>query len=790
MKKPTASAVQDPLAVLEVLDRLEVGPIQLHKDSVTAPYRIAPIAKISESGEPAAGDLETVGEITFRFEEEVFDPASPADQNLAALMVSQVALNYGLFARRIILHGPFEAADRRFLEEMLENTSREIYVKKILGSNPFLLPPLQDLEAVQQPRYTRARLEFVSEAGPFPGLTEPWPGDRERYCVLSSGGKDSLLSFGLLQELGWEVHPIFVNESGRHWFTALNAYRHFSRQVPGTARVWTNSDRLFNAMLRHLPFIRPDFSRLRADIYPIRLWTVAVFLFGVLPLLRKRGIGRLVIGDEYDTTVRHRHQGIPHYDGLFDQSRYFDDALSRYFRAKQWQLTQFSILRPLSELLIQKVLAERYPQLLRQQVSCHAAHTEEDRVLPCGRCEKCRRIVGMLRSLGLDPTACGYSAQQQPEILRALAEKGVHQEAVAAEHMAYLLAHQGLLPTGRIGALKAHHRPEALSLRFHSERAPITGIPASLRKPLYEKVLEHGLGALRRQGRQWTPVDLRQDPEMTAPYPFDPAQEPATRGNATFLWGELTWPEAQERLRSVDTALLPVGAVEQHGPHLPLDVDAYDADYLARQVAAACSHPRPLVLPLIPYGVSYHHDDFKGTLSVSNEALSRLVYEIGMSAARNGINKLIIINGHGGNGPTLHFAAQMINRDSHIFTCVESGETSDADIDAMASTHNDVHAGEIETSTTLAIRPELVKMEAARASVPDFSSDYLQFSSQRSVTWYARTEKISASGVLGNPEVATAEKGHRMWEIMIRNLVELVEHLKDLSLEQIYQRRY
>ena len=139
---------------------------------------------------------------------------------------------------------------------------------------------------------------------------------------------------------------------------------------------------------------------MRADIYPIRLWTVAVFLFGALPLMRKRGIDRLVIGDEFDTSTRVRHKGITHYDGLYDQSRWFDNAMSRYFRRKSWGVAQFSLLRPLSELLIEKILVERYPELLRLQLSCHAAHADGDEVLPCGRCEKCRRIAGMLLAFG------------------------------------------------------------------------------------------------------------------------------------------------------------------------------------------------------------------------------------------------------------------------------------------------------------------------------------------------------------------------------------------------------
>jgi creatinine amidohydrolase/Fe(II)-dependent formamide hydrolase-like protein len=705
----------------------------------------------------------------------------------------------------MIFNGVFDDIDRRFIREMARNTAREIFVKKILEDNPFLQGEVAEIPAIKRQSYLRADLIFKGEkdipaqdTGGKESL--PWKPNPDSYAVLSSGGKDSLLSFGLLREIKDAVHPVFLNESGRHWFSALNAYRYFKENIPNTVRVWTNSDRVFAWMLRHLPFVRKDFADIRSDEYPIRLWTVAVFLFGALPVLKKRDIGRLVIGDEFDTTHKLSYKSIAHYNGLYDQSRYFDNALTRYFHRKKWGISQFSILRPLSELLIEKILVERYPGLQHLQTSCHATHKDKDRVRPCGRCEKCRRIVGMLMAVDGDPTRCGYLPEQVDRCMKELVRRGIDQERCGLEHLGYLLTAKGLIDRPFLGSVKALERPSIMKLRFDPEKSPQEEIPVDLRDPLYRIYLEHADGAMKRSGRTWIDFDLMTDAASERPYPFDSTTlkafmepkdpQPSFNNARNYLLGELTWPEAEKRFREVDVALLPVGAIEQHGPHLPLDSDAFDADYLARRVAESCTEPRPFVLPLVAYGVSYHHEDFSGTISISPETLSQMVYDIGMSAVHHGITKLVIINGHGGNSPALHFAAQMLNRDAHIFTCVDTGETSDPDIYAMAETPNDVHAGEIETSTTLASRPHLVRTGKARKFIPRFSNRYLDFTSKRSVGWYAHTSKISPLGVLGDPTKGTKEKGERMWQVMIKNLVEFVEDLKSMSLDEIYQKRY
>ena len=774
----------DPLSRLRVIDRFEVGPLRLEKRRLTVSYSVT-----------RKGRLDTQ-DLIYKFEEDVFDPDDPDSLNLASMISVQVAMNYGLFCEEMVFKGLFDDRDRRFIRSMMENTGREIFVKKFMEPNPFLQGPISNLPFVKPDTYLAARLTFENTGTGVKNPTD-WNWNPDRYAVLSSGGKDSLLTFGLLKEMGCEVHPIFINESGRHWFTALNAYRDFVTDIPFTSRVWTNSDRIFNWMLRHLPFIRDDFAQIRSDQYPVRLWTVAVFIFGALPVLRKRGIGRLLIGDEHDTTEKRSFKGIPHFDGVYDQSRYFDNAMTRYFYGKGWGIAQFSVLRPLSELLIEKILVERYPKLQSNQVSCHATHQEGERIRPCGRCEKCRRIVGMLMALDADPKKCGYTQEQIDRCLDDLQLNDIHQGTREAEHLAFLLGERRLIERSSIGSVRGRQRPEIMKLRFDTERSRMEEIPVELREPLYRLCLKHGDGAVKKVNHEWVDFDLLNNADIRAPYTFaqtprvhDERTDKMKQRNKSAILGELTWPEAQKRFEQVDVALLPVGSIEQHGPHLPLDTDAFDAAYLARQVAFACSNPKPLVLPLVPYGVSYHHDDFPGTISISPNTLSNLVYEIGMSAAKNGIKKLVIVNGHGGNSPALHFAAQLINRDAHIFTCVDTGETSDPDIFAIAETPNDVHAGEIETSTSLALRPELVRFGDGSKFIPEFSSRYLNFSSRRSVGWYARISKMSPTGVLGDPTKATPEKGRQMWEMMIKHLKDFVEDLKNLTLEEIYERRY
>lgn len=490
--------------------KLSVRNIHIEPKKVKAEYCI----------ERFSGDSGSF-ELIYSFEQGYFSRKNPADVNLASMMLVQVAINYGLFFEIIEFDGLFEHADQQFIRHMMENTSREILTNKLLIKNEFLKPPYDQLIPEKKEVYTQAKILFSNTR--FQGMKQPvekGETDLDKYAILSSGGKDSLLTYGLIKEIG-EPYPVFINEAGRHWFTAVNSHRYYKAHEPNTEKPWCNSDRLFNWMLKQLPFIRENFANIRSDIYPIRLWTVAVFLFGVLPITRKKGIANILIGDEYDTTMKGNLYGISHYNALYDQSKYFDNAMTRYYREKGWNIYQFSLLRSLSELLIMKVLIKRYPELQKHQVSCHAAHEVDGRMYPCGLCEKCRRIIGMIAALDENPENCGYNAVQIRNGLDALSSKSVKQIGSDAAHLYYVLLDKKLIERNAFTNRVAKKHPEIMKLRFDRERSNPEDMPAHIRKPLFTILSNYSEGAVRRINNQW--VDMETDDEFLyeTKYKFD-----------------------------------------------------------------------------------------------------------------------------------------------------------------------------------------------------------------------------------------------------------------------------
>jgi len=174
----------------------------------------------------------------------------------------------------------------------------------------------------------------------------------------------------------------------------------------------------------------------------------------------------------------------------------------------------------------------------------------------------------------------------------------------------------------------------------------------------------------------------------------------------SYYLGELTWPDVKDFLTVHDVAVVPVGSCEQHGPPLPIDTDAYDAFWLSLKAAekAQCA----VVAPPLSYGVSLHHMDFPGTVTLSPYTLEQVAYEVVYALTKHGFKKILFENGHGGNTPALEAAVQRIKADTNAFVVIDTVSLIPDFIEKFIETPYDAHAGEFETSTTLANRENFV----------------------------------------------------------------------------------
>jgi creatinine amidohydrolase len=193
-----------------------------------------------------------------------------------------------------------------------------------------------------------------------------------------------------------------------------------------------------------------------------------------------------------------------------------------------------------------------------------------------------------------------------------------------------------------------------------------------------------------------------------------------------------------------------------------------------------------LVAPPIYYGVSSHHMDFSGTTTVSPHTLEQLVYEVATSLIKHGFRKLVFENGHGGNTPALEAAAQRVKADTGAFVVVDTVSLIPDFIEEFIETPYDAHAGEFETSTTLANREEAVVTERIRKPSLKFpKSKYTQMGVKAKgpkVFWAFRTKELSESGVIGDPTKASKQKGEKAWDLAIERLADLLIELDRMKL--------
>ncbi len=244
-----------------------------------------------------------------------------------------------------------------------------------------------------------------------------------------------------------------------------------------------------------------------------------------------------------------------------------------------------------------------------------------------------------------------------------------------------------------------------------------------------------------------------------------------------LLWGEMTRLELHDLSERVDTVLLPVGSIEQHGPHLPLDTDTFDAMYILVEAVKRLHEPRPPILPTVPYGLSEHHMGFRGTITLQPQTLMALVMDIGVSVKHNGFEKLFIYNAHGGNSNILKEVANQLRYDVGLQVFIDNGESMEPGKKELVKSKNDVHAGEYETSTCLANREESVVRENITRPTLRFPHPSMEFDHQPPFffTWY--THELTDTGAIGDPTEASKEKGEMLWERGVELLARRIDQI-------------
>src|SRR5271163_3214468 len=217
--------------------------------------------------------------------------------------------------------------------------------------------------------------------------------------------------------------------------------------------------------------------------------------------------------------------------------------------------------------------------------------------------------------------------------------------------------------------------------------------------------------------------------------------------------GGATWPEVEATGRGHILAV-PLGSLEQHGPHLPLDTDTRIAVELAGRLAAAV--PGVAVAPAIPYEASGEHAGFPGTLVVRHEVLAEVVVEL-VRSARSSFRGVVVISAHGGNGEGLALAGERCRAEGDPVLVWTAGTRG-----------GDAHAGRTETSLMLAIDEGSVRTQLAEPGCTEPLEAIMPRLRAEGV------RPVSSNGVLGNPEGASAAEGRTLLDDMVRALTDAV----------------
>jgi creatinine amidohydrolase len=243
---------------------------------------------------------------------------------------------------------------------------------------------------------------------------------------------------------------------------------------------------------------------------------------------------------------------------------------------------------------------------------------------------------------------------------------------------------------------------------------------------------------------------------------------------AEVEWRRMRAEELNALAKRDPIAIVPIGALEQHGPHLPVEVDALLGEEVALRTARLLDQQgiAVTVLPMLWAGVSEHHMSLGGTITLSQAAMTAVVGDICRSLARQGFRRIVLFNAHGGNEAPLRAIARELSPDLGAALVQLTYWLAAAEVvkPLLKSQSNVGHACEAETSLMMALRPELVAHDRIVSGLD--ASDSEESAASAGLYRWRSMAASTGSGVLGRPEAATRETGEALLEALPRRLAE------------------
>lgn len=231
------------------------------------------------------------------------------------------------------------------------------------------------------------------------------------------------------------------------------------------------------------------------------------------------------------------------------------------------------------------------------------------------------------------------------------------------------------------------------------------------------------------------------------------------------FWQDFTTRDFTDLDADRTVAVLPVAAIEQHGPHLPLATDALiNAGIVAATLDRLADRPIVLVLPALTIGTSLEHADFPGTLSIAAENLLRVWLDVGAGVARAGVRKLVIFNSHGGQRALVDLAALRLRVEHEMFVARASYFAFGAPeglFDPQEWAHG-IHGGEVETSLLLHLNPDLVRRDALENFTglgEQLAAENRYLGAEKPIGFGWKSQDLNPAGVCGNAAAADARRG-------------------------------